>query len=187
MTRDKTKKKPQTYKLLPDGGILVTNPNRKNCWTAIDANDLIWVKDRLIQCDQNGYASISINGKKIQLHRLIMKAPEELDVDHGDGDTRNNRKSNLKLATKSQNARNRHKRKETSCTYLGVTRIGSNFQAQASVDGRTKYLGFRNNARAAAILYDDFIYLIEPEFCCLNCPQIHLVKTKLKEAIANGI
>jgi len=115
-----------------------------------------------------------------------MKAPEELDVDHGDGDPRNNRKSNLKLATRSQNCRNRHKRKETSCSYLGITRIGTHFQAQASVDGRTQYLGLMNNERAAAVLYDDFIFDLEPEFANLNCPQIHKVKQIFKGVIANG-
>jgi hypothetical protein len=47
------------------------------------------------------------NGKReyIYLHRLVMNAPPGKVVDHIDGDTRNNRKENLRLIDAEENKR----------------------------------------------------------------------------------
>jgi hypothetical protein len=42
----------------------------------------------------------------VQMHRQILKAPTDREVDHIDGDGLNNCRSNLRLCTRSQNARN---------------------------------------------------------------------------------
>lgn len=43
---------------------------------------------------------------KVRMHRLIMDAPPGYMVDHINGDTLDNRKSNLRLCTNSQNQQN---------------------------------------------------------------------------------
>lgn len=42
----------------------------------------------------------------IKLHRFLLDAPSGLDVDHKNGDTLDNTKGNLRLATRAQNAQN---------------------------------------------------------------------------------
>jgi hypothetical protein len=59
--------------------------------------------------------------KRIFMHRLIMKAPDNIDVDHKKGNGLNNQKENLRLATKSQNAANRKKPKNNTSGFKGVS------------------------------------------------------------------
>lgn len=54
------------------------------------------------------------------LHRVVMKEPKGMCVDHIDGDGLDNRKCNLRVATKIQNGANRKPKKTGSSKYLGV-------------------------------------------------------------------
>jgi len=47
------------------------------------------------------------NGRRIYMHREIMKTPVGVDVDHIDGDGLNNRRKNMRNCTRSQNHMNR--------------------------------------------------------------------------------
>jgi hypothetical protein len=46
-------------------------------------------------------------GKKVYLHRLIMGEPEDMMVDHIDGNGLNDQKSNLRICTNAENQRNK--------------------------------------------------------------------------------
>lgn len=60
-----------------------------------------------------GYATIctSVNGKKrcVRLHRLVTLAPDGVQVDHINGNRLDNRLSNLRYASQSQNNMNAYK------------------------------------------------------------------------------
>lgn len=58
--------------------------------------------------------------KLVKLHRVIMNAPQDFDVDHVNWDILDNRKSNLRLCTKTENMRNTKKRKWTTSIYKWV-------------------------------------------------------------------
>lgn len=53
------------------------------------------------------YAYVMIKGKRIRLHRYIMNCPDGLVVDHINGDTKDNRISNLRVVTQKENLKNR--------------------------------------------------------------------------------
>jgi HNH endonuclease/AP2 domain len=79
----------------------------------------------------------------IYLHRFLMGDPDELDVDHVDGDRLNNRRSNLRLATRSQNMQNGKLRKDNTSGHKGVVFIKETgkWRAQVARDGRAMYFG----------------------------------------------
>lgn len=54
-----------------------------------------------------GYPAVKHKGKTILFHRLITDAPKGIDVDHLNGNRFDNRRCNLRLATRSQNMMNR--------------------------------------------------------------------------------
>src|SRR5688572_14268873 len=50
-----------------------------------------------------GYAASIQGGRKVYMHRLILGAPRGMDVDHENRDGLDNRRCNIRVATRSQN------------------------------------------------------------------------------------
>jgi hypothetical protein len=70
-----------------------------------------------------GYASGKFGKLKGMLHRFILDAKKgDPIVDHINNDRLDNRKSNLRFATRSQNSQNKSKCKKTSSKYFGVSK-----------------------------------------------------------------
>ena len=68
------------------------------------------------------YRFQTINGKpkKIYMHRQILQAPKGLDVDHINHKTLDNRRQNIRLATRSQNMENSKIRSTNTSGIKGV-------------------------------------------------------------------
>lgn len=58
----------------------------------------------------NGYACHHSGGPKEYLHRIILNAPKKMHIDHINHNTKDNRRSNLRIVTPSVNARNTRKK-----------------------------------------------------------------------------
>lgn len=100
------------------------------------------------------YAQNSTQG---QMHRLIMNAPDGVQVDHKDGNGLNNcRSTNLRLCTNTQNNRNRRPVKGSTSKYKGVhwEKARDRWLAQIKVDGSKINLGRFKNEEDAARAYD---------------------------------
>lgn len=107
------------------------------------------------------YAYRKEDNKNIWLHRSIMKEilgrelTEEEQVDHLDGNGLNNRRSNLRIATTSQNGRNRGKQSNNKSGYKGVSWHPSSkrWRVEIGVHGQRIYLGLFANLEEAAEAY----------------------------------
>lgn len=87
-----------------------------------------------------GRVRVDGNIVKTSLHRFLLGFPEKI-VDHIDSDALNNKKENLRLATKSENAQNYiGARKDNKLGILGVcwSKHHRKWQASIEVDG-TKF------------------------------------------------
>ncbi len=91
------------------------------------------------------------------MQRVIINAPDKLLVDHINGDPLDNRKSNLRLATKSQNMRNRKKAHNNKSGYKGVwfDYKRDKWVAYIKINGSSKTLGRFINKEEAAARYDE--------------------------------
>lgn len=97
------------------------------------------------------------------LARIIMKAPENLLVDHINGDTLNNQKSNLRLVTKAQNSMNSSGTKNRDLP-KGVTVNGSGYSATIHVKGIKLHLGQYESPEAASLAYQNAAKLYFKEY-----------------------
>lgn len=109
------------------------------------------------------YASTNMwaNGKRrtVKLHRWLMGCTWEDTklVDHIDGDTLNNTKSNLRIVSKQQNNTNSKVRKDSRSGFKGVfvTRREDRWEARIRINGRQVYLGTFDSPQLAALCYDE--------------------------------
>jgi len=109
---------------------------QKECGrTSIDKDDYEKIKDYKWYLNGDGYATTRIKEKILFLHHVIKPRHEVLDTDHKDNDTLNNRKNNLRYATRSQN--NMNKKVKGYHWYA----VGKEWQVEIMVGRKRIYLG----------------------------------------------
>lgn len=121
-----------------------------------------------------GYVAIYINQVPYQAHRLIWILHKKGDVasrlDHRNRNRRDNRLSNLRLATNSQNITNQTGGNGQT-KYKGVYIISNRkkkFWAAITVDKNLKGLGMHYTAKEAALSYNKAAKKFYGKFACLN-------------------
>ena len=111
----------------------------------------------------------SVRLGKVDAHRLIMDAPADRYVDHINGDGLDNRRANLRLCSKAENAKNRALNSNSTVGLKGVTRDPSGaYRAQIANEGRKITLGRFRCALAAAAAYDAAALRLHGEFARTN-------------------
>jgi hypothetical protein len=138
----------------------------------------------------NGYMRQVVNRQKIRVHDLIARAflgskPDNYDVDHINGNRADNRPSNLRYVTRSENLRG-YQKVRGKCQYRGVFWPTGRKKCRVTINnsisgGSTKRyeLGYFDSEKEAAIARDTFCfeelgYPLEG----LNFPELFVDKQK---------
>lgn len=129
----------------------------------IDACSAEIVSEHLWHVERNGkrfYAKrgVSLGGKRrknIYMHRALLAAPDGMEVDHIDGDGLNNKLSNLRLATRAQNAWNCGLHEHNTSGFKGVSWHASKnrWRAQITFYGKRIHIGYFKTPEAAYSSY----------------------------------
>lgn len=111
-----------------------------------------------------GYKVIEIDYKKYKAHRLAwlyvygeFPTGRQKYIDHIDGDTSNNRISNLRICNSSENQRNRSTSNNNTSGYKGVSwhKVTGKYQAniKSAITGKIEYLGLYLTPEEASKVY----------------------------------
>ena len=100
------------------------------------------------------YAATSVRGRTVYMHRLLMAEPCALTVDHINGDKLDNRRSNLRTATRLEQARNSKAKGGRSC-FKGVSLHESGlWRAELGLPNRKRIVKYASTETDAARLYN---------------------------------
>ena len=105
--------------------------------------------------------------RMLGLHRYLLGDVEGLMVDHANGSSLDNRRSNLRLATSSNNQHNRAARRDSSTQLKGVIRQSGDqvtFKAGITVARKRVHLGTFTSAKDAHAAYCEAAASLHGEF-----------------------
>lgn len=99
--------------------------------------------------------SPSVKGKRhtLLMHRVIMHPPEDMEIDHINGNGLDNQKVNLRIVTTRQNGQNRHQKKTSKYPGVSWNKELMSWCANIQIKGRKRYLGAFNDEKKAADAY----------------------------------
>lgn len=101
--------------------------------------------------------SAPVDGRRhhILMHRVLNDTPEGFDTDHANGNSLDNRRSNLRTATRTQNMWNRAPNRRCASRHKGVSwhRQHRKWVAAIQVNGRRRHIGLFDDEDAAAAAY----------------------------------
>jgi HNH endonuclease/AP2 domain len=116
----------------------------------------------------------------LRMHRVILNAPIGIEVDHRDRNPLNNQRSNLRLASTIEQARNRRRRTDNMSGFKGVHwyRHRSKWRSTIRIGGKLVLLGDFSTPIEAARAYNEAAREHFGDFCCLN--DLGLYSSELK-------
>ena len=138
-------------------------PLTQDKFAIVDLEDYEKVKDFKWHYNK-GYAA----KKSTLMHRLIMNAPKDMQVDHINTIRNDNRKSNLRLCTISQNAHNSRPNKGRSYKGIVLDKRSKKWRAQLGFKGTRIYLGLHATVVEALQAYDAGALKYYGEFALTN-------------------
>lgn len=121
---------------------------------------------------KNGYLVLGIDRRSILAHRAAWaivngSLPDNgLDIDHIDGDKRNNSISNLRVASRSDNLKNSKGHKDSKSGVKGVSwcKRRNKWQVRIFRNGENKWIGMFEDINKAKEEYEKVARVIDGEF-----------------------
>lgn len=164
-----------------------TIPLTRGYVATVDDEDYDWLSQRKWHANvthngkvyaQHGFQRADKTNGYIKMHRLILGITDRtIQADHIDGDTLNNRRSNLRVCKPQENQHNRQPQPfyngvPTTSHYKGVTADHARRKWQASIGHNSKciWLGRFATEEEAAKAYDEAALRLFGEFARPNFP-----------------
>lgn len=163
-------KKYNTYDLSGEFGIGYTNKGEEFYF---DLEDYDKIKDYCWRMNHGYIEANDSNHENVKMHRLVTDFKYEF-VDHKNRRRNDNRKKNLRPATKSENSQNQSKKKNNTTGFIGVAwrKRDRVWSANIRVNGKQKWLGqFQTKEEAIMARLK-----AEKEYYKNFAPQRHLFK-----------
>jgi hypothetical protein len=119
--------------------------------------------------------------KKEYLHRFLLGAKKGEVVDHINGQKFDNRKSNLRICTQTENhmnQRTQQRKKSSMFKGVGFHQWANKFRAYIKINGKARQLGLFNTQHDAAFAYDMKAFELFGKFAKPNlaCSILHTIK-----------
>ncbi len=109
--------------------------------------------------DNEGYIQGHVNGSTMRMHRFIMNAKFDQQIDHINGIRHDNRRMNLRSSSTLINGQNKKKKKGISKSkYRGITLLeNGTYHAKITLDGVIHNLGNHKTEQEAVEAWDMFV------------------------------
>ena len=128
-------------------------------------------RDGIFYAARNGKYLNGKRGKKIYLQNFILGFPKNKVVDHINLDTLDNRKSNLRVCSRSENLRNKSRYSNNKSGYKGVAKRKNGYYSYIRKNNKRFHLGVFKTAKGAAEKYDAIAIQKFGKFARLNFPK----------------
>ncbi len=122
----------------------------------------------------------------VTMHRQIMDFPKDIMIDHINGNGIDNRRSNLRFATYSQNLANMRSVAPSTSRFKGVywDKKANAWGSTIQHEKERIFIGYFNDEYAAALAYDaharelfkEYAYLNDPDNCIEICDIHNLIR-----------
>lgn len=160
--------------VIVDGVLCRTIPLTQRLEAIVDLADYSMLSQHIWAATSRSpvYAFSTIDGKPTKMHSLLIAIMKGIELDHRNGNGLDNRRSNLRMATKTQNHANRRKHRGSS-RFKGVNwkKERSKWRAGITVKGQIIFLGYFESEELAAGTYDVAARRYFGKFACLNFPK----------------
>jgi hypothetical protein len=163
-------------------------PLTKGQWTLVDSEDYDYLTQWSYVAEYkpktNTYYATSYGAgcalarraQTMAMTAVVLRLPLGTLIDHINGNSLDNRKSNLRVATHTQNMANRKRGSNNTSGYIGVSKVNKTkkqgWLAQVNKDRRCYTLGTFGNPIMAAKVRDKFALMLFGEFAKLNFPEL---------------
>jgi len=142
--------------------------NRDRYFALVDDDDYEEISKNYWFLSCSGYAVRKGKEKLLYIHRAILNAKDGQICDHINRDRLDNRKENLRICTRAENARNRGLGSTNTSGFVGVSLFKNKWMTRICVDNSSVFLGYFDNKEDAARAYNEAALKYHGEFAYQN-------------------